>query len=108
MLSTDELEKMVLVAHSYTGKRVKVDESISRSRDVGRHDRHFASHSHFTIDVEDVVVIYSGAQLAFLGPDARYGISLDSVVAFEGDETALEIVEHFEEKTERRTRITAE
>ncbi|MFZ0544550.1 MAG: hypothetical protein WAM60_03895 [Candidatus Promineifilaceae bacterium] len=103
----DELDKLVQLAHSYIGKSIKVDESISRSREIGQHNRHFATHTYFSFTVEDVFVAFSGAQLMLLGTNARYGISLDSIVSFK-DENGLEIVEHFEQKTERRTRITAD
>ena len=105
MVSNSDLEKLVNLVHGYIGKTIKVDESISRSRDVGHHDRHFSTHTYFTFTVENVMVAFSGAQLTILGTNARYGISLDSVVSFRNEE-GLEIVEHFEKQTERQTLIT--
>jgi hypothetical protein len=90
----------------YNGRTLEIDESISRSRDIGSHDRHFSTHTYFTLRVEDIFVAFSGAQLVIHGGKSRYGISLDSVVGYSKTAENLEIIEHFEQKTERLTTIT--
>ena len=106
-MSGDDLQNLIELAYDLNGKHITVVESISRSRDVGKHDRHFATHTRFSFTVENVFVAFSGAQLSFMGEGVRYGISLDSVVSFQANGRELEIVEHFEQKTERQTHITA-
>jgi hypothetical protein len=102
----DDLETLVHLLHSCIGRKIKIDESITRSRDIGGHDRHFATHSHFRLTLQEVMVTTSGAQLLLLGKNGRYGISLDSVAGFQENQAYLEIIEHFELETERRTRLT--
>ncbi len=88
------------------GQRATFTESISRSRDIG-HDRHFATRTCFSMRVGDVNFFFSGTQMAFRGEDACYGISLDSVASYSVDEGGtMQVIEHFEHETERRTTIT--
>jgi hypothetical protein len=106
-MSSEELQKLLDLAPSFIGQPIKVVESISRGRNTGKHDRHFATRSYFSFTVENVVATFSGAQLCFMGVAAQYGVSLDSVVSFKASGSELEIVEHFEQQTERQTHITA-
>ena len=105
-ITIEELERLIELAYSYIGRSIKLDESISRSREIGRHDRHFATHTWFKMTVENVIAAFSGAQLAFLGENGRYGISLDSVIDYNETAKGLEIIEHFEHETERLTIIS--
>lgn len=93
-----ELQTLIDLAHTFLHKPIIITESISRSRNIGKHDRHFATHTVFSFTVDNIFVAFSGAQLMFTGEKARYGISLDSVVRFQTDDDRLEIVEHFEKK----------
>jgi hypothetical protein len=106
-MSGEELEKLLDLAPDFIGKQITVVESISRGRNTGKHDRHFATRSFFSFKVENVYAAFSGAQLCFVGSAAQYGVSLDSVVSFKVGDGELEIVEHFEQNTERQTHITA-
>ena len=105
-MKPEELEALVHIVVELKDRTLKIDESISRSRDVGSHDRHFSTHTYFTLTVQEVFVAFCGAQLVIHGGKSRYGISLDSVVGYSRTVEHLEIIEHFEEKTERLTTIT--
>ncbi len=105
-MSGEELQKLLDLAPGFIGKQITVVESISRGRNTGKHDRHFATRSSFTFKVESVFAAFSGAQLCFMGAAAQYGVSLDGVVSFKFGDGELEIVEHFEQQTERQTHIT--
>jgi hypothetical protein len=89
-----------------------ISESISRSRIIGGHDRHFATQSQFAMRVKRVDTLFSGSQLQFGdGECTWYGIALDCVVRIDDhDPQRLEIAGHFETKMERQTiiRITSE
>lgn len=101
------IAKLLEVAPTYVGHSVIITESISRSRDVGRHNRHFATQSRLKMLVKSIDTLISGAQLQFNeGEYAWYGIALDCVVSVNNQNLgALEIVEHFEMETERKTTI---
>ena len=106
-MSADELEELVEAAHKFRGRQVEIVESVSRNRGDLGHDRHIATRSRLTFKVGDVLTFFSGLQLFFGGANASYGISLESVARFSTcSADALEITEHFEQKTERRTSIT--
>lgn len=106
-LKAEELEAFVQEVIAFKGQTIKIDESISRSRNIGNHDRHFSTHTFFTMTTEDIYIAFSGAQLIIQGNNCRYGISLDSVVGYSKTVEHLEIIEQFEQKTERLTTISA-
>jgi hypothetical protein len=88
------------------GKLVNIQQSLSRSRHVGGHDRHFAATLAFTLRIESVNWQISGGHLYLNGEDSWLGILLDNVSKFsKEDQDTFVIVEHFESKTERRTTI---
>lgn len=100
------MEWLVGELQSLLGERLLISESISRSRDVGKHDRHFATSTRFELALEWVGVYFSGSQLCLEGRgDSRYGIALDSVVSARREGDTIEVVEWFETETERRTTI---
>jgi len=100
------------IAPTFVDHHVVINESISRSRTLGGHDRHFATQSQFAMVVKHIHTFISGTQLQFdNGERTWYGIALDCVVSIDAtDPKRLEIVEHFETETERKTviRITRE
>jgi len=102
----NNLQPLIDLPHTYLNQPITISESISRSRNVGKHDRHFATHTFFSFTVDNIFVAFSGAQLTFMGEEARYGISLDSVVRYHRENGQLDIVEHFEQETERLTTIS--
>lgn len=86
--------------------QIEILESISRQRQQGGHNRHFATQTKLVMVVTDIYTFLSGAQLQFAQHDQLwYGIALDYVVRFERHPTTWEIAEHFEQQTERLTRI---
>lgn len=101
------IDKLLEVAQAYVGHSVIITESISRSRDIGGHNRHFATQSSFRMLVKRIDTFLSGAQLQFNGGEyAWYGIALDCVVSVDDQNLgALEIIERFETKMERKTTI---
>lgn len=105
-LSSEKAQELLDFSLSFIGKRVTVVESISRSRDVGKHDRHFATRSSFSFRVDNVLATFSGCNLCLMGVDAQYSIALEHIVAYDVGDAGLEVVEHFEQRTERRTNIT--
>lgn len=106
-ISVKEWQKLIDLANSFKGKQVTVSESISRSRNKDKHNRHFSTYTKFSFTVENILVTFSGSQLLFTNTDAQYGISLDGVATFQSNENELEIIEHFEQETERQTKISA-
>lgn len=102
------LQELLELAPSLIGRRVSIRESISRSRDVGGHDRHFATSSQLTLQVRTTDTALSGAQLQFDdGAQTWYGVALAAVVEVQYEEgQQLRIVEQFETRTERLTVIT--
>ena len=93
---------------SFVRKQVWIAESISRNRHAG-HDRHFATSSKFMLTLESVHVSISGANIYLDGTEGFcYSLSAEQIVEFSIDEVArLTIVEQFESKTERQTRLWA-
>ena len=96
------------IAPALAGKRVTIRESLSRSRDVGGHDRHFATSSHLQFTVQRINTLLSGTHRQFDdGVEQWYGVALEVVVAVHYvDGQRLEIREQFETKTERLTVIS--
>ena len=106
------IAKLLEITPRFVNHHVVINESISRSRIIGGHDRHFATQSQFAMMVKSVDTLISGSQLQFGdGECIWYGIALECVVRIDDhDPQRLEIVEHFETKMERQTtiRITSE
>jgi len=105
MISAHELEALFHELVQLEGRRLRFKEQISRSRQSGT-NRHHTTTSSFSMRVENVVCAFSGWQLMFKGEGFSYGIAADSIDSYEIGEGFIEIVEHFEKQTERRTRIT--
>lgn len=101
------IAKLLEIAPTFVNHHIMISESISRSRLIGGHDRHFATQSQFAMMVKDIHTFSSGSQLQFAdGDHTWYGIALDCVVSLEHQHPRrLEIIEHFESQTERRTII---
>ena len=101
------IAKLLEITPTFVNHHVVINESISRSRIIGGHDRHFATQSQFAMVVKGVHTLISGSQLQFDdGQHSWYGIALEWVVRIDNhDPQRLEIVEHFETKMERRTII---
>lgn len=94
-LSWEKLEPLVNAAMTFKDKRLQVDSSL------GRH-----SALSFTFDVDFVGVGFSGMKLMLLGSDANFSFSLRDVSSFSIKENGeIEIVEQFEQKTERTTSL---
>ena len=105
-ITGDEFEWLVRELESLKGERLLISESLSRSRDVGKHDRHFASSTRFELVLESVGTYLSGWQLCLEGKGgSQYGIALDSVVSARREGEVIEVVEWFESETERKTTI---
>jgi hypothetical protein len=105
-ITGDEFDWLVRELESLKGERLVIHESISRSRDVGKHDRHFATSTRFELVLERIGAYFSGTQLCLEGEgDSQYGIALDSVVSVRREGEVLVVVEWFESETERRTTI---
>lgn len=107
-IPASELEHLLNLSSFYGGKTIIVVESISRNRDAG-HDRHFATYSSFSFDVDWVTGSMSGFNLQFVGNESSYAVALEYVTSFDFDEKefVLKITEHFEERTERVTTISS-
>ena len=91
---------------SLVGKQVWIAESISRNREAG-HDRHFATSSSFMLTLKSVGWSMSGANFYLDGTEGfSYSLSSGHIVQFGTDEMErLTIVEQFETKTERQTKL---
>jgi hypothetical protein len=101
------IAKLLEIAPTFVNRHVVISESISRSRLIGGHDRHFATQSQFAMMVKSVDTLISGSQLQFGdGERTWYGIALDCIVRIDDhDPQRLEIAEHFETEMERLTII---
>lgn len=101
------IEELIEHFEALVGKEILIYESISRSREVGKHDRHFATHSQFKMQLKDVGVSFSGLNLMLEGEDVFfYGIACEKIVNVRrASENDVEIVEWFEEQTERLSTI---
>jgi hypothetical protein len=99
--------KLLEITPTFVNHPVVINESITRSRNIGGHDRHFATQSQFAMMVKSVDTLISGSQLQLAdGDHTWYGIALECVVHIDDhDPQQLEIVEHFETEIERRTII---
>ncbi len=91
---------------SLVGKPVWIAESISRNCQAG-HDRHFATSSIFMLTLKSVSWSMSGANFYLDGTEGfSYSLSSERIVQFSTDEKErLTIVEQFEAKTERETKL---
>jgi hypothetical protein len=100
---TFDVDRLLATLDGLVGRRVAIEESISRDRQRG-HDRHCSTSSRLELVVARVSGTISGAQLILEGDGARYAIAASAIASalFEPD---LVVVEHFEERTERRTTI---
>lgn len=87
-------------------KSIKVYISISRAREHG-HDRHFSTETCFRLTVNYFGITMSGAQIILEQDETTcLGISADAIADFTvEDDGKIIFIEHFEEKTERRTII---
>lgn len=92
----DSLERLV-------GKKIVIEESISRDRDAG-HDRHLSTWSYVELVVTRVTGTISGAELVVEGGGARYAMAAHAIAAVTATPD-LVVTEHFEHRTERRTTI---
>lgn len=97
------LERLLESFGSLVGKKIAIEESISRDRERG-HDRHWSTVSRLELFVARFSGTVSGAQLILEGDGMWYAMAADAIAsaAFEPD---LTVVEHFEQRTERRTTI---
>lgn len=104
-ISAEELSELIDLAIQLKGKTITISESISRNRTSGGHNRHFSTQTKFSLIVENVFAAFSGAQLLLTSSEAQYGIALSNVAGFHRRENELKIIEHFEQETERLTKI---
>ncbi len=103
-LNVEEIHELCEAVRLFEEKTITVYESLTCDRREG-HNRHFTTYTSFSFHVGRVGIAISGAQLIFSGAQCCYGIGVDNVVSFEKIENGLEIVEQFEQKTERLTTI---
>ena len=102
----ERIQELIDAITDFKNRSIKVYISISRARDIG-HDRHFSTETCFRLTVNYFGITMSGAQI-FLEQDETtcLGISADAIADFTvKDNNAITIIEHFEEKTERRITI---
>lgn len=99
-------KQAVETLQSLEGRRIQVQQSLSRSREVGGHDRHFAATLQFSFTVKHVGWTMSGGHLYLNGDDSWLGILLENVRAFEQTPEGFVVTEHFEDETERQTTIS--
>lgn len=101
------VEELVKYFEDSIGKEILIFESVSRSRGIGKHDRHFAAHSQFKMRLKEVGISFSGTNLTLGGEDIfYYGIAGEQVVKVRKiNESEIEVTEWFEEKTERLSKI---
>jgi len=101
------IAKLLEITPTFVNQHIVINESISRRRTLGGHDRHFATQSQFAMVVKHIHTLISGTQLQFdNGEGAWYGIALECVVSInDHDPKRLEIIEYFETETERKTII---
>ncbi len=91
---------------SLENQQVQITQSVSRSRNSGDHDRHFAATLQFSFMVKDVGWQISGGHLYLNGENTWLGILLMNIRDFEvKDSDTFIVTEHFEEETERQTII---
>lgn len=106
MSTWKELEPLIDAVLKLQGKQICVYSSLSRTRGVGAHNSHFSTSLSFTFSVNHVGIAISGARLMLLG-DASFSIGLDDVASFSIADGQIEIVEQFEQQTERLTQLTS-
>jgi hypothetical protein len=105
-LKFEEYEELVRRLESFVGKRLLISESITRDREIG-HERHFATMTHFEMELESVFTALSGAQLMLNGKGRhKLGVSAESIVRTSLGGGVVEIIEWFESETERKTTIS--
>jgi hypothetical protein len=95
---------------SFKGKNIVIHESLSRVRSAGNrsHDRHFATKTRFSMNLEDVTSYFDGLHLSLESIEGfMYQISIMNIVVFEmDDQGVLKIIEQFEKEIERLTEIS--
>jgi hypothetical protein len=98
-----EIGRLLDSLEGLVGKRVAIDESISRDRARG-HDRHWSTASRFEFVVARSAGTISGAQLILEGDGMWYAMAADAITSaiFEPNLIIAEQVEH---RTERQTTI---
>lgn len=62
-LSVEQVRPLLDTAQSLRGQQASFSEFISRSRDIGAHNRYFATQTRFAMATEDVRCFFNGAQL---------------------------------------------
>lgn len=107
MLKYDDFNNLLETLMTFEDKKLVINESITRNRNVCKHAQHFATKTQFIMTLKEIYDTTSGANLILRGIENYYGIALELIVNFHLNETGvLEIVEHFEQQTERRTTIS--
>jgi len=99
------IEPLLESLEGLVGKRVAIEESISRDRERG-HDRHWSTLSRLELVVARVSGTVSGAQLILEGEGMWYAMAADAITSAAFG-PVLTVVEQFEQRTERRTTIRA-
>lgn len=99
-----DVEGLYEIFKAFVGKRLWINESISRNRAAG-HDRHFATSSRFMMTLKSVSWSISGANFYLDGTEGfTYSLSSERIVRFSTNETGhTTIIEQFESKTEHET-----
>jgi hypothetical protein len=102
----ERIDELVDTIANLKNKSIKVYISISRARDLG-HDRHFSTETCFKMLVNNFGITMSGAQIILEQDETTcLGVSADALADFSiADDGKIIFIEHFEEKTERRTVI---
>jgi hypothetical protein len=108
-LPWEEIEPLINAAVALKGLQVHFRSSLTTRRGLGGvpHDRHGATALTFTLEVQSVGVAISGDRLMFVGSGAHFEIGLRNLTSFSLEqEGSIEIVEQFEQHTERLTQLT--
>ncbi|MCP2026702.1 hypothetical protein L1276_001846 [Flavobacterium sp. HSC-32F16] len=87
---------------NFIGKRIKINEAISISRN--NFDRHFTSFSNFEFVIVNAGIRFSGAKVFFSGENSNYEIRFDLIAEFgEMESNEFQLVEILSENVYRKS-----
>lgn len=100
-------DELIKAAFTLKGKRVVIVSVLSHMRDApDAYEGQYATGVRLTLNEARVGLIFTGSRLVLIGSEGTFALSLERVVNFTAEsEDKLEIIEHFETRTARRTRI---
>lgn len=103
---TKAVENICSLLNSQKGHTVRINESISRN--PPSKDRHCTTLTILEMEIENVVIQFSGAQITIYGiGNLQYGISMDMLCDWRiHSDKDIELTERLSQALERYTRLS--